>query len=195
MRTFIAIELSSDVKEYLSHLQEKLKLAQADVKWVLSKNIHLTLKFLGEIDDKTKDNVIRIIEDVTKDKASFYLNIVSIGAFPRIESPRVIWVEINKGDLEVKKIAKELEEKLAGIGIPIEDRPFSSHITLGRTKSSKNRNNLIQSIKALKEKLPQANAELLVDKITLLKSTLTPKGPIYEVLKEFPLSFFNVLPR
>lgn len=187
MRTFIAIELSREIKEYLSRLQEKLKLAQADVKWVVPENIHLTLKFLDEIDDKTKDNVTRIMEDISKDKSPFYLNIASIGAFPRIESPRIIWVGIDKGDAEVKAIAKELEEKLSGIGIPAEDRPFSSHITIGRMRSSKNRQNLAKIMESLKTKLVEVITELRVEKITLFKSTLTPRGPIYEVLKEAPL--------
>jgi 2'-5' RNA ligase len=171
MRTFIAIELSAEIKTYLSRLQEKLKLAQADVKWVAPGNIHLTLKFLGEIDDKTKDNVTRIMEDISKDKTPFYLNIASIGAFPRIESPRVIWVGIDKGDTEVKEIAKALEEKLSKIGIPAEDKPFSSHITIGRTKSSKNRNNLAKSMESLKENAAEGITELRVEKITLFKST------------------------
>lgn len=184
MRTFIAIELSGEIKEYLSRLQEKLKTSQADVKWVAPANIHLTLKFLGEIDDKTKDNVTGIVEDIAKDKSPFYLNIASLGAFPRIESPRVIWVGIDKGDAQVKEIAKALEEKLSKIGIPAEDKLFSSHITIGRTKSSKNRNNLAKSMESLKENAAEGITELRVEKITLFKSTLTPKGPIYEVLKE-----------
>jgi len=184
MRTFIAIELSGEIKEYLSRLQEKLKTSQADVKWVAPANIHLTLKFLGEIDDKTKDNVIGIVEDIAKDKNPFYLNIASLGAFPHIESPRVIWVGIDKGDAQVKEIAKALEEKLSKVGIPAEDKLFSSHITIGRTKSSKNRNNLAESMESLKGKVAEGIPELRIEKITLFKSTLTPKGPIYEVLKE-----------
>ncbi len=191
MRTFIAIELSREIKEYLSRLQEKLKLAQADVKWALPTNIHLTLKFLGEIDDKTKDNVIRIMEDMAKNKTPFYLNIASIGGFPRIESPRVIWVGIDKGDIPVKEIAGELEEKLSRIGIPAEDRTFSSHITIGRTKSSKNRKALANSLIALKDTFKEEIPELYVDKITLFKSTLAPQGPIYEILKEIPLGFIT----
>jgi 2'-5' RNA ligase len=187
MRTFIAINLSREIKDYLCRLQEKLKLAQADVKWVRPENIHLTLKFLGEIDDKTKENVTKLMEDISKDKTPFYLNIASIGAFPRITSPRVIWVGIDKGDVKVKEIAKELEEKLSGIGIPVEDKPFSSHITIGRTRSSKNRKALVNNLIALKDTAKEEIPELYVDKITLFKSTLAPKGPIYEVLKEAPL--------
>ena len=184
MRTFIAIELSREIRECLSRLQDKLKLSQADVKWVAPLNIHLTLKFLGEIDEKTSEQIKQILQDLAAGLKEFSLNLAYIGAFPSLKSPRVIWIGIDKGDEEVKTIARALEEKLPEIGITKEDRPFSSHITLGRTRSSKNRNNLAELLESLKEKLPEATAEMKVEKITLFKSTLTPKGPIYEVLKE-----------
>jgi 2'-5' RNA ligase len=187
MRTFIAIELSREIKEYLARLQDKLKLSQADVKWVTPQNIHLTLKFIGEIDEKPLEQLKQILQDIATGQKQFSLSLTSVGAFPSLTSPRVIWVGINKGDEEVKTIAKTLEEKLSEIGITKEDRPFSSHITLGRTKSSKNQNNLVKTLQFSTEKLPEATAEMTVEKITLLKSTLTPKGPIYEILKEVSL--------
>lgn len=187
MRTFIAIELSKEIQDSLSFLQDKLKDARADVKWVSPENIHLTLKFLGEIDDKKLDKIIQIAEDITKDKKTFYLRLSSIGAFPNINFPRVIWVGVDKGDAETKEIVEVLEEKIAKIGIPPESRAFSSHITIGRVRSSLNRKELIKSLDYLQSNFGQENLELRVTKITVFKSTLTPKGPIYEVLKEASL--------
>ena len=204
MRTFIAIELSKEIKDFLSFLQDKLKDSRADVKWVSPENIHLTLKFLGEIDDKKLDKIIQIAEDITKDKKTFYLRLSSIGVFPNINFPRVIWAGVDKGDAETKEIVKVLEEKIAKIGIPPESRAFSSHITIGRVRSSLNRKELIKSLDYLQSNFGQENLalhksladqsadscgrlELRVTKITVFKSTLTPKGPIYEVLKEASL--------
>ncbi len=187
MRTFIAIELPQNIKTYLSRIQEQLKASGADIKWVEPKNIHLTLKFLGEIDQNKLDKVIKILEDIAKEKNSFHMRIVSVGAFPRINSPRVIWVGIDKGDNEAKEIAKELEEKIAKIGIPKENRPFSSHITIGRTRSSLNLKNLVEGLNILASGSLKEDLEFGVTKITLYKSTLTPKGPIYEILKEVSL--------
>jgi 2'-5' RNA ligase len=187
MRAFIAIELPQEIKDSLAYLQEQLKASQADVKWVQPQNIHLTLKFLGEIDDKKLDKIIRILAEVTKDKNSFYIRISSLGAFPKINSPRVIWVGIDKGDLETKQIAKELEEKITKIGIPREERPFSSHITVGRVRSGLNRERLVQNLDNSVNNFGKDNREFQVTKITLFKSTLTPKGPIYEALKEVNL--------
>lgn len=186
MRTFISIELPQSIKDFLSRIQGQLKSSQADVKWVAPKNIHLTLKFLGEIGEKKIDKINTIIEDAAKNINSFYIRISSLGAFPGINSPRVIWVGIDKGDNEIKEIAKGLEEKIAKLGIPKEGRAFSSHITIGRVRSGLNRERLSQYLKTLGDKFGsgEEKPEFLADSITLFKSTLAPGGPIYETLKE-----------
>lgn len=187
MRTFIAIELPLQIKEYLARLQERLKKLGADVTWVKPDNIHLTLKFLGEIEDKKISKVIQILEDTLKDKLNFVMRLSSIGAFPSINSPRVIWMGIDKGDTQIKEIANDLEEEISRLGIPKEDRPFSSHITIGRLRSAQNRERLVKDLKELKGSIINENLEFPVTKILLMKSTLTSKGPIYEVLKEATL--------
>lgn len=188
MRTFLAIELPPEIKDALSRIQGQLKSSGADVKWVLPQNIHLTLKFLGEIDDKRLEKVIEIVDDAVKDKNPFRMRVSSLGAFPKISFPRVIWIGIDKGDKEIKEIARELEEKIAQVGIPKEDRPFSSHITIGRTRSTLNREGLVQGLEKLAGNFEGENLEFTVTKITLFKSTLTPKGPVYEVIKEANLA-------
>ena len=184
MRTFIAIDLPKEIKDSLAILKEQLMASGADVKWVEPQNIHLTLKFLGEVDEKKLEKIITILEEVAKNKNSFSLSISSLGAFPKLDYPRVIWLGIDEGDKESKEIAKELEEKIAKIGIPKEDKPFSSHITIGRTKSTLNREKLVQNLKTLAGGFGKRNLACRVTKIILFKSTLTPKGPIYEALKE-----------
>jgi len=187
MRAFIAIELPQEVKNSLSHLQGKLKAAGADVKWVAPENIHLTLKFLGEIDEKKIDKITYIIEDIAKNISSFYIRVCSLGAFPKINIPRVIWVGIDKGDNEIKEIVRGLEEKIAEAGIPKKDGLFSSHITIGRMKSYLNQERLVKDLKSMADNLGEENLEFLSDSITLFKSALTSKGPIYEALKEITL--------
>lgn len=186
MRTFIAIELTKAIKDYLSKLQNELKTSQVDVNWVLPQNIHLTLKFLGEIDSYQLTDIIKIIEDIASDKTSFPIQISALGAFQKISFPRIIWAGIDKGDVETKIIAQELIDGLSKIGFAPEDRPFSTHITLGRVRSSKNREKLAQKLNELQNSLNK-NMEFTVDKITLFKSTLTPQGPIYEIIKEISL--------
>lgn len=189
MRTFIAIELSKETKDWIAGLQGQLKNSGADVKWVKPENIHLTLKFLGEIDDRQLNSIIGILQDSNKDRNSFYIRLSSLGAFPKINFPRVIWIGIDKGETESKQIAKDLEEELTKVGLAKEKRPYSSHITLGRVRSALNRDRLIKDLGNLANNFPQdaPGTEFLVSKITLFKSTLTPAGPIYEILKEIPL--------
>jgi 2'-5' RNA ligase len=184
MRTFIAIPLAQEIRDYLACIQLQLKKCQADVKWVQPENIHLTLKFLGERDEKKIDKIKEALDETARDKTCFSLRLCNLGAFPKIDFPRVIWVGIDKGEEEIKKIAYELEEKIAKAGIPKEDKPFSSHITIARLKTSLNREKLAGELKRLER---VEGKEFRVEKITLYKSTLTPKGPIYEVLREASL--------
>jgi 2'-5' RNA ligase len=184
MRAFIAIELPREIKDSLVQLQDKLKSSSADVKWVEPNNIHLTLKFLGEIEDERLGRINSILENIAENKIPFHASISSIGAFPRISSPRVIWAGIDEGDKETKEIVKILEERIEKLGIPKEDRAFSSHITIGRRRSGLNIDKLSQSLKTLENDFAKRNLGFNVTKITLFNSTLTPKGPIYEVLKE-----------
>ena len=187
MRTFIAIPLPQEIKDSLARLQEQLKSSGTDVKWVEPDNIHLTLKFLGERDDKKIEKIEQAIQDTAKDKTEFIAHISSVGAFPKISSPRVIWVGIDQGDSETKLIAGELEEKIAKIGIPKEEREFSSHITIGRTRSSKNLEKLVKILNDCAKELDELKLKFNVKKIVLYKSTLTPRGPVYEALKEATL--------
>lgn len=187
MRAFIAIKLPKKLCDYLTGLQQELKKTQADVKWVAPNNIHLTLKFLGEIDTGKLDEIIAELKEISKNKTPFNIRPSSLGAFPKITFPRVIWVGIDKGDVETCQIAKDLEGKLVELGIPAEDKKFSSHITVGRVRSNLHRERLVAGLSDLaSRKLPE-NLEFLADKITLLKSTLTPKGPLYEILNETSL--------
>lgn len=192
MRTFIAIELSDEIRSSLAQIQSHLKYSGADVKWVEKDNIHLTLKFLGEIDEKKLAQVKKILDEIGKSIKPFEITIKDIGAFPKIDYPRVIWVGLDKGAIESKILAERIDEELSKIGFTKETRPFAAHLTVGRVRSSKNK-------EALKEKIENsllptppglllANAgagnSQLISSIALFQSTLTPKGSIYTKLHE-----------
>ncbi|MDD2679988.1 MAG: RNA 2',3'-cyclic phosphodiesterase [Candidatus Omnitrophica bacterium] len=188
MRTFIAIELPQHIKDRLAELQARLKQSGADVKWVEPKNIHLTLKFLGETSDEKLPKIIEAMESVAQNKKRFTARLFCLGAFPKLNFPRVIWVSIDLGDEEVKKIAQGLEEKMEKIGYLKEERPFSSHISIGRVRSVLNKENLIRDLKALENYCAKEKLEFDVAGITLLKSTLGSGGPVYEALKQAKLT-------
>ncbi|MFH0855743.1 MAG: RNA 2',3'-cyclic phosphodiesterase [Candidatus Omnitrophota bacterium] len=184
MRTFIAIELPAQIKNKLSELQELLKESKADVKWTEPANIHITLKFLGEIDEDESVKIAGIIEEMAHKSKQFHIRLFSLGAFPNMELGRVIWVGIDKGDNETKSFAKRLDASLEKLGIPQDKRPFSSHITIGRIKSPLHKDKLAKTFNELKDYFCGKNIEFTVKKITLFKSAPGANGPIYEALKE-----------
>ncbi|MCX5668276.1 MAG: RNA 2',3'-cyclic phosphodiesterase [Candidatus Omnitrophica bacterium] len=189
MRTFIAIELSAEIKDSLAQIQSHLKYSGADVKWVEKDNIHLTLKFLGEISEEKLQQVIAALEIITRVIKPFEISIKDIGAFPNINYPRVIWVGLDKGTDESKSLAEKIVEELLKIGFQKEPRPFAPHLTIGRVRSPKNK-------EALKEKLQNYQLSAinyqLVSPIILFQSTLTPKGPTYTKLHETSLNGSNL---
>jgi len=187
MRVFIAIELPQDIKERLSRLQDKLKGSGADVRWVNPGNIHLTLRFLGEINEESLGKVDGMIREVAKGKPKIKVNLSGLGLFPDTNHPKVIWAGVKEGDSEIKIIAKEIEEKLLGLGIPKEERPFSSHITIGRVKSSVNKERLLEGLDRLEGEFREKGFDFAADKITIFKSSLLCGGPVYEALKEITL--------
>jgi len=188
MRAFIAIELPPKIKAYLSNIQNKLKTSGADVRWVNSKNIHLTLKFLGEIEDNLVLQINRVLEDVSLNKNSFIIRLDSLGAFPKINSPRIIWTGIKPENQAVfYQIVEELEDKISVFGIPKENKPFSPHLTIGRIRSSFNREKLVKAMNVFGSEISKEKMEHRVTKLTLFKSTLTTQGPIYTALKEASL--------
>lgn len=185
VRSFIAIELTKEIKDKLNKIQDELEKSNADVKWVEPENIHLTLRFLGNVEEKKLEDIKRILEKISEKHIRFSIELSGIGAFPKISSPRVIWIGIEKGE-ELFQIFSELEDELNKIGFKKEERGFSAHITIGRVRSPLNRVKLSEEIKKMNS-IPRLSSS--VNKITLFKSTLTSKGPIYEVI--FEANFFN----
>ena len=194
MRTFIALELSNPIKHELSRLQQELTKSNADVKWVKPENIHLTLKFLGNIDETKLEQIKHILDGISSEEKPFEIHLSELGAFPNLNRPRVLWVGLDKGSSETKQIAAALETELQKIGFPKEERPFSAHLTLGRVKSGKNRdcphgypskgtekNRDCPPLYPSKWTVPIFQQ---ITHITLFQSELTPRGPIYTSLHE-----------
>lgn len=185
MRTFIAIEVSDEIKDALARLESHLKYSGADVKWVNPKIIHLTLKFLGEITDSRCEAVKAALDTIAKCVKPFEVTIKDIGTFPNNARPRVIWVGLDKGAFEAVELAKRIEEALSRIDFPAEDRPFSPHLTIGRVRSSLNLDKLKDKISSASSGVqPEKAASHKTASVILFQSTLTPQGSIYAKLHE-----------
>lgn len=183
-RAFISINLSSPIQINLSRIQERLKRSGADVKWVSPEKIHLTLKFLGDIEEEKKVGVREVMRQVAGQNPSFRLSFSQLGAFPRPEYPRVIWVGVKEGKESLVELNRNLEKELSKYGFPREKREFQPHLTLGRVRSGRNKDKLIQ---ALKDTEASEIGSMIANKIFLMKSTLHPQGAEYEVVEEINL--------
>ncbi len=178
MRTFIAIEVPTEVKTAVAALQDELQLAAADVAWTNSENIHLTLKFLGEIEKKFVDEIEKICAEIVAEFQPFSLGIKSTGVFPNARHPRVLWVGLD-GEVEtLERLQERLDERLASIGFDPEEKDFSPHLTVGRVRSNKNARELLA--RAGDYSLPALS--FVVQEILLMKSDLHPSGAQYAEL-------------
>jgi 2'-5' RNA ligase len=184
IRCFLAIDLPDSLRPQLALVQGELKKSNADVRWVAVGNIHLTLKFFGNVPDNEIDPLIQAAREVARQQAPLQLQVTQAGAFPGTKNPRVIWLGLGGDLLLLAQMYHQLEKAFAALGHLPEGRPFNPHLTLGRVKSPANRHRLGLAL----EKLPPLNwPPFMVSEIILFKSTLTPKGSIYTPLQVIPL--------
>ncbi|MFH0729946.1 MAG: RNA 2',3'-cyclic phosphodiesterase [Pseudomonadota bacterium] len=185
LRAFIAIELPPPVLLATGDAQKKLKAAGLRLKWVRPENLHLTLRFLGDIAQSRIPEIVAAIRSASKEVIPFALNAGGIGVFPNFRAPRVIWMGID-GDLDtLGGICQRLEEKLTPLGFPPEGRPFTGHLTLGRVAERINIPLLQNAVSAAD---PIESGIFTVDRICFIKSDLRPTGAIYTRLAEIILS-------
>lgn len=184
IRSFIAVNLNSDIKKYLNSLQAYLNIPESKIKWVEKNNLHLTMKFLGYISLEQTELIKSILKEITSRHSPFIIRLFSnIGVFPTYKMPRIIWVGIREGISELKELYNSIENKLSNKGFPREDKDFSGHITIGRVKFIRDKTNFIQILKRIEVN----NLSQEVGSIDLMESKLTPGGPIYDITAKFPL--------
>ena len=177
LRCFIALELPMEAQSELSQATAVLKGAGADVKWLEPENVHLTLKFLGEI-PQSKVLQIGLALSKLKERRAIASRLGPLGAFPVPHKPRVVWAGLDDGQGELKNLFETMEAEMAALGFEREERAFVPHLTLGRVRSGQNLDELARLIAATR---PEPVA-FTFRALTLMKSTLTPSGPLYEGL-------------
>ena len=162
MRTFIAIELPLDIKNALAKIQDKLKTTLPKISWVKPINLHLSLKFLGEISLKQLGDTQQIIAEIIKTTLSFEINLETLGVFPNYQTARIIWIGTNQPPRELKQLVEQLETKLLKIGLPKEQHSFRAHITLGRIKNPLIFSELEKTIEKIQNDLLDTNLKLML---------------------------------
>ncbi len=181
IRAFLAIDLDDDLKPKINKIIREFKKTDANIKYVDLANLHFTLKFFGDIDTQGIDLLGDKINSVVNDFKPFNIKIKGCGAFPNNNHIKVIWLGV-EDDIILKDLHDRLDKQFNSIGFKL-DKNFSTHLTIGRMKSARNKD----KVKKVLESVDADIGSMEVNNIVLKKSTLTPKGPIYEDLKEFTL--------
>jgi 2'-5' RNA ligase len=185
MRTFIAVDLSSEIKDRLSSLIRTLRPLGAAVKWVSRESMHLTLKFLGEIDEQGAEAVRAMLSTSLSGIGPIPLACRGTGYFPPgSKSPRVLWAGIEAAPA-LARLQENVESGCVRLGFPREERPFQPHLTLGRVKSPSRLAPLLAEFERRRE---EDFGRMEAQRLTFFRSRLNPSGAEYSVLAEFPLA-------
>jgi 2'-5' RNA ligase len=183
MRTFIALDLSPEIKARLAELLSRMTSLGGDIKWVSRESMHLTLKFLGEIDDLRAKAVEELLQNVSQKYDPMPLACRGTGSFPAgSKRPRVLWVGV-----EAPPALGLLEEDIEGgcekLGFERESRPFRPHLTLGRVRSPAGIGRVVQEFGTSSETF---FGEMVAGRVAFFESRLKPSGAEYRILREFP---------
>ena len=185
IRTFIAIELSDEVKEFLRSLSSRLKRTAADVKWTRIEGIHLTLKFLGNISPDLLPALENEVGLAFSGQKPLKMHVNGVGAFPSLAKARVIWAGLEDSAGELAPLARRVEDLLMPLGFTREKRPFAPHLTLGRTRSNKGLADLVEEVR---QNMDVSGPYFVADQAVLFQSILKPTGAEYHPLVRFPFS-------
>lgn len=180
MRCFISVDLEDpDLLDALEEAQRGLRMTGADIKCVERENIHLTLRFLGDVRESL---VERLQHMVSKAEVSpFRSELKGLGAFPKLHRPRVVWAGVSQGVDELTQIFRNVDRELVDMGFKPERRGFSPHLTIARVRSGRNRDRLADYVGRRSNDM---FGGFEVKHVRLKKSILTPRGPIYSTLAE-----------
>ena len=181
MRSFLAFDIENEaIRKKLARVQRLLAQTGADLKLVDPQNIHITIRFLGDINPNIAE---KIYEEMQKTQFTpFNVQIKGLGAFPDMRYPRVIWTGITEGADQLKRVFSQLEPSLHSLGFAPDHKGFSPHLTIARVRSGRNKAQLANfATKNTNYDFGSIKAECL----RLKRSDLTPRGPIYSTLKEY----------
>jgi len=185
MRTFIALELSPEIKSGLDSLIRRLAFLTRNVRWVRSEGMHLTLKFLGEISTERAARIAEALRRVAARHAPVSFSVAGTGWFPeRSRRPRVIWAGVEAGP-ELAALQKDVEEEMRAEGFAEESRPYHPHLTLGRVKAPANMDDFLDR---LTKNADASFGRMTAEGISFFESRLQPAGAVHTVLEVLPFT-------
>jgi len=179
LRTFIAFKLPADVTAYLRDAQADLRSHGFRARWVRPPNVHLTLKFLGDVPEEDIDDIAEAMRATAAHRGPISFRAKGLGVFPGVRRPRVVWVGLSGEIDRIGDCQKALDAQLSTLGFPAEKRPFTGHLTLGRIKGKIAPERLLEAIKA---RSTIESTPVVADRMILFKSDLKPSGAEYTEL-------------
>jgi 2'-5' RNA ligase len=184
-RTFIGVDVGDDIRTRAAALQADLAGSGADVKWVEPPNLHVTLLFLGEVDDRELVDVCRAVTAAARRESPFPLRVAGVGAFPTPRRPKILWGGVTDGADNLARLHAAIEAPLLDAGTyRREDRAYTPHLTLGRAKSDEDGNLLAPLLPKL---LAWDGGQTMIDEVLVYSSELRRDGPEYTVVARAPL--------
>lgn len=176
MRLFIAIEVPDEIRQGMAEIQGRLKGPGVDAGWTRQEGIHLTLKFLGEVPEAKAPEIMTTLTRAVGGYGGFRLEVMGVGTFPDPKHARVVWIGVSDGTGRLMKLQAAVEEAMAGLGFERETRKFTPHLTLGRIRAIRSRDQWLSSLDMVRDaRLPGFD----VGSVRLMKSDLTPSGALY----------------
>ncbi len=185
VRCFVAVEIPCAIQDRLAQIQDILRKGIRQASWVNPRNFHLTLKFLGEVEQSQIDTVEAAIGQVATNHAPFTLQVGGIGAFPSLARPRVVWCGVKVGAAEMNELAREINLELDRCGCPRDERTSNPHLTIARIKGRMDLRPFADTFNRYEE---IEGASITVHEITLVRSQLHLKGAVYTPLKSCRLN-------
>lgn len=183
MRCFIALDLPIDIKKQINHIINIASPLSKDIKWVPYDNIHLTLKFLGEVNETLIKEIEKRLRDICSGNEPFSINVRGIGAFPNEKVPNVLWVGIEQSE-NLRALFKTIDHAISELGFEREKRKHSPHLTIGRVKDKKD---VLRAIKALNEFRDKSFGTAYISEVHLMRSVLKLTGAEYSKISSFKL--------
>lgn len=183
VRTFICVEIPFEIRRELSAFQDGLKSVGGDIKWVRPESIHLTLKFLGDVDKTRIGDLAELIRNSIQEFKPFPASFGHTGTFPNSRRPNVIWVGVIDGKESLQMIAHRLNQSLIDMGFEEEKRKYHPHLTIGRVRSMRKIRETIELLSSV----PLREYGFQVQELVLMKSDLQSTGAIYTPLEHFKL--------
>ena len=185
IRSFLAFELPPEIREEIGTISRELRKSRLPARWVREENIHLTIVFLGSIDENVVEDLKERVGSVVKGFTGFKARLSGVGVFPNRRRPQVLWTGLD-GDIEgLSRLRDELQDALKVFGLREEKRPFRAHLTLGRFKDRLDND---EELKGILDRYHDIASELCsLDELVLFKSDLKPGGPVYTKMATWPL--------